>query len=287
MNTYEAYKAAVAEINEELDPELLLLMSIFLGSVLILLVGLYYDIFLGTLLAAAIIDIVLGYPLYRSQTRVEEMERRLPDVLMHIATSLKAGGTVESALSEVAGGRYGVLAKEMRKMLIRMKEGKTFDEAFEDFAKATGSDIIERTAMVIISARRSGGGMADALMSIAEDVRDIYKIKAERRAKTTTYILFILIAGILIAPLIFGIVSGLMRFLGSIAGSSAAPLFDSMIFYFKLYLAVSAIFTSLAASMVREGNLSRSALYAPFFLLIAYITFQVVSTFALQFFGIG
>ncbi len=285
MSMYDAYVAAVKEINEEFDPVMLVLYGLFAGSVAILYIGLFYDIFLGILVSVAILDLILGYPLYKMQARIEEMESRLPDVLMHIATSLKAGGTVESALKEVAEGRYGTLAREMRTMLIRMKEGKTFDEAFMDFAKSSGSEIIQRTASVIISARRAGGGMADALMSIADDVREFYRIKKDRRAKTTTYMLFILMAAILIAPIIFGIVSGVMKFLASVAGQGVSPLFDSMVFYFKTYLALSAIFAALAASMVREGNLSRSALYAPFFILIAYITYQVVSNFAVVFFG--
>ena len=286
MGIYEAYKAAVQDINEDLDPDLLLAIGLFSGSVVIFYVGLFYDIFLGFLLSASIIDLIVGYPLYKAQTRVEKMEMGLPDVLIHIATSLKAGGTVESALKEVATGRYGLLAKEMRKMLIRMKEGKTFDEAFEDFARSTGSELIMRTARVIISARRAGGGMADALYNIADDVREVYKIKSERRAKTTTYTLFMIVAGILIAPVIFGIVSGVMFFLSSVVGTSTAPLFSTILFYFKAYLAISAIFVALATSVVREGNYSRSVLYAPIFLLIAYLTYVVVSKFALGFFGV-
>ncbi len=287
MGIYEVYKASVEDINEELDPDLLLSIGLFSGAISIIYIGLFYDIFLGILISISIMDVIVGYPLYKAQTRIEKMEKMLPDVLMHISTSLRAGGTVESALKEVSTGRYGTLATEMRKMLIRMKEGKTFEEAFEDFANSTGSDIFKRTANVIISARRAGGGMSEALMSIASDVREIYKIKSDRRAKTTTYVLFMLVSAVLIAPIIFGIVSGIMLFLGKVAGQAATPLFGSMIFYFKAYLAISALFGALMASLVREGNFSRSVLYAPIFILIAYVTYVVVSNFAVGFFSIG
>ncbi len=285
IGIYQRYVRAVKDINEDLDPDLILLVALFLASTLLLYLGLFYDIFLGFLIALVILDLVLGYPLYKLDKKIKEMESRLPDVLMHMATSLKAGGTIESSLKEIAGGRYGILAKEMRRMLLQMKEGKTFDEAFKDFAERTGSQIIKRTAEVIISARRSGGGLATALMSIADDVREMQRISKERIAKTTTYVMFVIIAADFVAPMIFGLVTGVMTFLAKVAGSSATPLFQSMIFYFKAYLAISAVFSALAAAMIREGNVSKASLYAPFLLLLTYIIYQVVSGFAIGFFG--
>ncbi len=285
IGLYHNYVRAVKDINEDLDPDLILLAALFLASTLLLYLGLFYDIFLGFLIALVILDLVIGYPMYKLDKKIKEMEARLPDVLMHMATSLKAGGTIESSLKEVAGGRYGILAKEMRRMLLQMKEGKTFDEAFKDFADRSGSQIIRRTAEVIISARRSGGGLATALMSIADDVREMQRISKERIAKTTTYVMFVVIAADFVAPMIFGLVTGVMMFLAKVAGSSATPLFQSMIFYFKAYLAISAVFSALAAAMIREGDISKASLYAPFLLLLTYIIYQVVSGFAIGFFG--
>ncbi len=279
------YEIAIKEINEDLDPSIVLTSSFFLASILILYVGLFFDIFLGFLLALTVLDIALGYPLHKLHKKIAMMEERMPDVLMHLATSLKAGATVESALKEVAGGRYGPISREMRKMLLQMKEGKTFEGAFRDFADRSGSSIISKTADVIISAKRSGGGLATALMSIADDIREMFRIKKERIAKTTTYVLFVVIAADFVAPLIFGLVTGVMVFLGQVAGEGVSPLFQSMVFYFKTYLAISAAFSALMAAMVREGNTEKAAMYAPFLLLISYIVYEVVMSFAIGFFG--
>ncbi len=279
------YEVAVKGINEDLDARVLLAEAFFLASILLFYVGLFFDIFLGILLVLVVIDLVLGYPMYRLQKKILSMEERLPDVLMHIATSLKAGATVESALKEVAGGRYGNLSKEMRKVLLQMKEGKTFEEAFKDFAERSGSGVIARTSDVIISAKKSGGSLSAALLSIADDIREIFRIKKERVAKTTTYLMFIIIAADFVAPLIFGLVTGIMIFLGRIAGEGVTPIFNSMVFYFKAYLAISAVFSALMAAMVREGEVEKAAIYAPFLLLVTYIIYTVVMRFAVGFFG--
>jgi flagellar protein FlaJ len=285
MSVYSAYVNAIRDINPEIDPEIFLLLGVFVSAVLILYLGIFYDILLGFLVAVVVMDLILGYPLHKSQSKVAKVEQKLPDVLMHLATTLRAGGTIESGLKEVAGGRYGDISKEMRRMLLQMKEGKTFEEAFNEFADRSGSDIVRKTADVIVSAKRSGGGMATALTSIADDIREMYRLKKERIAKTTTSTLFIIIAADFVAPLIFGLVTGIMVFLSSVSGESVTPMFQSIIFYFKIYLAISAVFSALAASIIREGNVGKASLYAPFLLLLTYLIYQVVMVFAIGFFS--
>jgi hypothetical protein len=62
------------------------------------------------------------------------------------------------------------------------------------------------------------------------------------------------------------------------------PLFETMMFYFKGFLVLSAIFASLAASMIREGNVTKTVIYAPILLVITYVIFIGVNTFARTFF---
>ncbi len=284
MEIYRQYKAAIKAMNEEWEPDIVLLEALFLSSILFVYVGLFVDIFLGGLLALIVMDLAVGYPIHRVQKRIESIEKGLPDVLNHIAISIRAGATVEAALKEIAEYRYGILSKEMKKVLLAMKKGKTFEDAFRDFAESSGSPLVEKTAEVIISAKMSGGGLTAALTSIADDIRHIYRLKKERKARTTTQVLFIIVAANFVAPMIFSLLTGVMQFMGYIAGEAATPAFEAITFYFKVYLIISAVFSSVAAALIREGNLSKVVIYAPVLLLITYGIYMGVSSFALKLF---
>ncbi len=281
---YDQYRAAIKMMNENMEPDIVLLEALFVASVVFVYIGLFVDILLGGLLALIIMDLVIGYPLFKVQKRIEQIEKGLPDVLNHIAISVKAGATVETALKEIAEYRYGILSKEMKRVLMAMRKGKTFEDAFRDFSDSTGSSLVQKTADVIISAKVSGGGLTAALLSISDDIRHIYRLKRERKARTTTQVLFIIVAANFVAPMIFSLIMGVMQFMSSVAGQAATPAFEAMSFYFKVYLIMSAVFAALAAALIREGNLSKVVIYAPILLLITYATYIGVSSFAIKIF---
>lgn len=206
--------------------------------------------------------------------------------MSHMSTSLRAGSTVEAALKEVASAGYGPISIDLRSMLRQINEGKTFEDAFIGFGKKTESLIVQRSINVIVSAKRTGGGLVEALSSISDDMRENLRLHKERRAKTMVQVLFIIIASNFVAPFIFGLVAGIILFLAQIAGGETPALFETLIFYFKGYLIISALFSALAASLIREGNVTKTVIYAPLLLLIAYVIFILVHYFAGVFFTV-
>jgi flagellar protein FlaJ len=281
---YRIYRNAVKQLNEDVEPDFLIVGAIFLFALVFTYVGIFVDFMFGLLLGIMVLDGAIGYPLYKRDQRIDKIEAKLPDILHHMATTLKAGGTIETALRDVSRADYGPITLELRRMLRELKEGKTFENAFLAFADRTESMVVQRSAMVIVSAKLSGGGLVNALMSIADDVRETYRLKRERQARTMLQVAFVVIASSFVAPLIFGMVSGIMLFLGSIGTGTGEPLpiFDTMVLYFKGYLILSAFFSSLAASMIREGKVTKTVIYMPILLLITYIVYWVVSTLAIS-----
>lgn len=287
MGVYSDYRRSVEYAFEGLEPDFLLAGALFLASLSLTYAGLFFDLMLGGLLAVLFFDAAIGYPLYLRQKRITEMEAMFPDVLTHMSTTLRAGGTIETALKEVSRANYGPITQEFKRMMREIKEGKTFDDALLDLGRRTESRNIERSINVIVSAKRTGGGLVQALSSISDDMRENARLFKERSAKTMTQVLFIIIAANFVGPFIFGLVSGIILFLASIGGGEAPPLFGTLIFYFKGYLLLSAVFSALAASMIREGNVTKTVIYAPVLLIITYTIFLGVSMFAGTFFGVG
>ena len=193
--------------------------------------------------------------------------------------------TIEGALKEVASSGYGPISEDMRTMLREINEGKTFEEAFIDFGKRTESITVQRSVNVIVSAKRTGGGLVDALSSISDDMRQNLRLFKERRAKTMIQVLFIVVAANFVAPFIFGLVASIILFLASIGGETPV-IFGTLIFYFKGFIIVSALFSAMASSMMREGNITKTVIYAPMLLVISYTVFVVVNYFSNIFFSV-
>jgi len=285
MGFYEDYCKAARSVFKDTEPDIILTAALMLSSIVIMFAGLYFDLMLSALLAVVIFDLAVGYPIYKWEKRKSDIEKALPDVLSNISTTLKSGGTIDIALRDVSTSNYGPITFELKKMLREIKEGKTFEEAFTSFGERSDSRIVRRSVYIIISAKRTGGGLVAALASIADDLRENARLVEERKTRTTAQVMFIIIAANFVAPFIFGIVSGLILFLGSIGGE-IPPLFDTLLFYFKGYLIISAIFSAFAASLIKDGKITSAVVYTPILLLVTYTIFMVVSSAATTFFGV-
>ena len=192
MGIYKSYKNSMRFVNPSLEPDFVIGAALFISSILLVYVGFFFDLVFGGLLAILVFDIALGYPLYIRDKRIGEIENTLPDVLSHLGTSLRAGATIETALKEVASAKYGIISFEMQTMIRQINEGKTFEEAFIDFGERTESTTVKRSINVIVSAKRTGGGLVEALSSISDDMRQNLRLQMERRAKTMVQVLFII-----------------------------------------------------------------------------------------------
>jgi flagellar protein FlaJ len=286
MSIYESYRKAMAVTRPGLEPDYALAGALFASALAIVYVGFFVDLMAGGLLAVLIADLSIGYPLYKRDRRIAQVEASLPDVLSHMSTTLRAGGTIETSLKEVSRSNYGPITDELKTMMREVNEGKTFDQSFLDMAERTESLIVRRAAGVIVSAKRTGGGLVEALASIADDLRENARLVQERSARTMVQVLFIVIAANFVSPFIFGLVGGIILFLGSIGGGGVPPLFETILFYFKGYLVLSAVFSALAASMIRHGNITKTVIYAPVLLIITYVIFVAVNAGATVFFHV-
>jgi pilus assembly protein TadC len=280
-NIYRNYKEIVEFVGIKIPPNILLILMAA-AVVVAFLVGAMFDLTLAILLSVLFFDIGLGLPFYLADRKVDSIESRLPDVLHHIGTTLKTGGTIEVALREVSRINYGPITDGLKTMLREINEGKTFEDAFSDFALISRSTLLKKCAVIIIAARRAGGGLLDTLVAMAEDVRALHRLKRERKTKTFMQFLFIIVAGCFIAPFIFGIVKSVLEILmkvgGTVAIAEASELLKSFDFLFKSYLIIASALTILCAVQVREGAASKSIVYIPIGVLVTYIIYIVVSS---------
>ena len=225
---------------------------------------------------------MLGYPYLKALERVSQIEESLPEALKQMSDTLKAGGTYEFALREVALSQYGPLSKEIEFVLRKLEEGENLENSLMSFADNVDSRLIRRTLAVITDSIKAGAGLADVLDEISNDVREIHRLDIERRSQTLLQVIFMVTAGVLITPLIFGFVSTVINLFVNSTINLALTQADKVASYAKRdiifqmmqgYLLIEIIATSVMISLMREGKMNKSIIYFPILLLIAFIIY--------------
>lgn len=226
----------------------------------------------------AVASLVIAIPVSIRSSRLKAVEDNLPDALKHMAIVLKSGGTVEVALEEASKSDYGPLSKELRNALDRMKKGLTFEDAMHDAAIESGSALFERIAIIVTDAKKAGAGVADVMQAIAEDVKEITRIKRERESRTTTHSLFLYLSVLLLSPFIFGFTLNIVSYISSgitcaVPGStqSSIAFLNNLLTLFLAFLAAAA---AVAIGLIREANAVKYAVRAPIMVLISLAVFE-------------
>jgi len=240
------------------------------------------SIFISLVIFLVALDIVLGYPYILALRKTDSIEEALPDALKQMADVLKAGGTYEFALREVATAEYGALTKEIEFVLRKIEEGENLENALRDFAEGIDSRLIKRAVTVIIDAVKAGAGLADMLDDIAEDIRAMHRIEKERVTETQLQVLFMIAAGAIVAPIILGLVSSIIDLFINAATNlnvNEQEIAESItskniiLLLIQLYILVEVVAASAMIAMMRHGRIGKSIVYIPVLLLIAYIMY--------------
>lgn len=110
---------------------------------------------------------------------------QLPEVLMQISNSLRAGVSLNSAIGQVAVSDRGVIAEEFAKVSKEMVLGGAQEEVLQKMVRRVGNSDLELAVIAIGVHRRVGGNLAEILESIAETIRERVRIKGEIKTLTT------------------------------------------------------------------------------------------------------
>ena len=225
----------------------------------------------------SMLSLIVGLPLFVREERVSKIDSSLPDVLKHISSVLKAGGTIESALEEISESDYGPMSTVISQGLKHLREGKTVDDVILEMAQGSGSKLFKRTAKIIIDSKKSGAGLSEVLEAIAGNTRDIMHIQRERVSRTTMHVGFLYMTCLFLVPFIFGFTIAIIKFIST--GMAAANMqsndslgnFDILLIIFQMILVT---ISNIAAGVIAEGKYSNKLVYIPFMILIALMIYQ-------------
>jgi flagellar protein FlaJ len=233
----------------------------------------------------ATLVLMAGLPYMKFQGLIDEIEANFSDALKQMADTLKAGDTYESALREVANSEYGRLSEEMELALRRLEEGENLDTSLRGFAERIDSKVVKRTINIILDSVRTGASLADILDEIADDVRDYHRLKEHRKANTTMQFIFMIAAGGVIAPAIFGEINAVMKIFSAVSlqavsasqKATADAITNFILTLIQLYIIIEVLASGIMMAIIRDGKVNKSIIYIPVLLLLAFMSYYAAS----------
>ena len=246
----------------------------------------------GTIVVLEVI--IFGYLVLVKNSRVEDAEEMLPDFLLLVANNTRSGMTPDRALLVSAKDEFGVLGKEVRRVLRESVSGKPFEEILPKIGERLDSKVIANTIRLIIEGTYSGGDLPSLLERTSYDVRSMRTVKKDVDSVIVTYRMFIASAVVFGAPLLFAVATNIVEVMmkmretlnvGGIpvaAGSFtqiAGPIgisVDSLLMFAVVSIMLNTFFASLAMGLMSKGKMTAGLAYFPVLLFISLAFFFTI-----------
>lgn len=253
-----------------------------LASVLSLFTGI--NPILGLLVGFIVPNGFIGvYIFFMMERRVDAIEQTTPDFLRQIASLIRAGVGLETALEDVSKHGGGPLNDELKRAVIEIKIGSTFDDAIMSMSERLKSKNLDRTFRMILEGRRTGGSLADVIETVAEDLRAVLALKRERKANVMMSVMFLIIAAIIAAPFALGMIMTYSSFIESLGKTN--PLLEASAIAAGGYIIIHSAIAGLLIGIILYGSAKKGVKFALVLAPVAYLIFYVIKTFAISMMG--
>jgi len=229
--------------------------------------------------------IIMVWLFFMMERRVDSIEKGTPDFLRQISSLLRAGVGIETALEDISKHGEGPLTDELKRAVIEIKIGSTFEDAILSMGERLKSKTLDRTFRMIIEGRRVGGSLADVIETVAEDLRAVLALKRERRANVMMSVMFLLIAAVIAAPFALGMIMTYSAFIESLGKTN--PLLGSASIAGGGYIIIHSIIAGLLMGIILYGSAKKGVKFALVLTPLAFGIFYVIKLFAPGLLGAG
>lgn len=259
-----------------------LIFKIILDILFILTLGLILHYYLILLIFFIFIDVKI----YKRKKDVDEV---LPEYLQLVAANINAGIPIDQSLWLAVRPQFGVLSKEIEICAKKSITGTNLNEALLEFSRKYDSVLLKRTIHLITEGIDAGGPLATLLDRITKDIVETNIMKKEMAANVMTYVIFITFASIVAAPFMFGLANQLVLIITGLMGSldtssmqnSALSISQDAILIgdFRIFsvflLSVTAIFSGMIISVIKNGNIRDGLKNIPPLIIVSLIIYFI------------
>jgi tight adherence protein B len=160
---------------------------LLIGSSFVL--GLLAAIVSGGALAILACFVIGGFVPYlfvwmKARRRMRAFEDQLPDLLITMAASLKAGHSFKQGIQSVVDEGQEPAAKELRRVLTDTQLGRPMESALQETADRIGSKNFSFVITAVNIQRQVGGSLAGLFDMVADTVRDRQQFARKIRSLT-------------------------------------------------------------------------------------------------------
>jgi tight adherence protein B len=120
----------------------------------------------------------------KMKRRLRAFEDQLPDLLVTIAASLKAGHSFKQGLQAVVDEGHPPAGQEVKRVLTETSLGRPMDDAMAEMAERLGSKNFEFAITAVTIQRQVGGSLATLFDMVADTVRARQQYARKIRALT-------------------------------------------------------------------------------------------------------
>ncbi len=113
----------------------------------------------------------LGFVSMKARSRIRRFENQLPDLLITLAASLKAGHSFRQGIQSVIEEGAEPAAGEFKRVMTETQLGKPIDDALSHMAERVGSKNFTFVITAVTIQRQIGGSLSGLFDMVAETVR--------------------------------------------------------------------------------------------------------------------
>jgi tight adherence protein B len=115
------------------------------------------------------------------ERRGRQVAEAVPDMLERVASELRSGGTIVTAITAGAATE-GPLAADLARVDARVRLGATLSDALRSWSRERIVTGVDASAGALAMCASVGGASADALDGLASSLRDRFAVASEARA---------------------------------------------------------------------------------------------------------
>ena len=258
-------------------------LSEFTGSTTIKDVGIIFGIMVGI--------IPLTIHQLREVQRRDSVDRNMPVFLLALLSSVQSGSNLIKAIEQAAERNLGALTPELKNLKANISWGTPIEDAFENFAKRTGTRVSRRVTVLLEMAMRIGGDVSENLEMIQKHVSEMQNIEKSRKSalQPYTYTIYIsfavfLAVAVLLSTSFFTEIEKVQDTLLAAGNGKGKPgLFSSIadMDISKLKSAlfnmaiIEAVFGGVAAGKIGSGSYVAGTKHVVVMIIMAVIAFNV------------
>ncbi len=179
-------RIGLADLFLFIEPDKVFLLNVIAIVSAAAIAWLAFGTFVAALLAGLVVGVTPPFLLrYLKARRLKRLLGQLPDVLLALASAIKAGSSLLQAMEITVTEELPPIAQELDLFLREVRVGVTFDDALENLARRVPAQDIYLVVASMRISREIGGNLSDILERLADTIRRKHEMEGKIGALTS------------------------------------------------------------------------------------------------------